>query len=213
MRTPRTPIARASLSFARGTDYKVEEAAAAVLENLYGNPAFPSPPIDEAEFSALLQDFQNAMAAMAQGGTAATAEKNNKRRLLVAKLKELAFHVTVKSENNLAILLSSGFTAISLNRTPEPLVAPIIRTIRYGSSGQLIITVSAVRNARGYQMQMAEVNGNITGPWQEPVFYNSSRNMRVNGLTPGKIYAFRVRAVGGSTRESDWSASSSRMSP
>jgi chitodextrinase len=53
--------------------------------------------------------------------------------------------------------------------------------------------------------------GNTPGPWQTAGLFTNSRSMTINGLTPGMTYMFQVRAVGGSTRYSDWSNPVSRM--
>ena len=44
-----------------------------------------------------------------------------------------------------------------------------------------------------------------TGAWQSAGIYNSTRDMIVHGLTPGALYTFQVRALGGSTGQGDWS--------
>jgi hypothetical protein len=41
--------------------------------------------------------------------------------------------------------------------------------------------------------------------------FTNSRLMTIDGLSPGKKYMFQVRAIGGSTRYSDWSNPVSRM--
>jgi hypothetical protein len=52
---------------------------------------------------------------------------------------------------------------------------------------------------------------NTPGPWQAAGMFTNSRSMTIDGLTPGTTYMFQVRAIGGSTRYSDWSNSVSRM--
>jgi hypothetical protein len=52
----------------------------AVIAGLTGNDAFPSPPVELPVFQATLTDFTAAITATAQGGTAATAHKKNKRK-------------------------------------------------------------------------------------------------------------------------------------
>jgi hypothetical protein len=65
-----------------------------------------------------------------------------------------------------------------------------------------------VANARNYQVQRRVGDGS----WQDVGFYSQARRMAVNGLTPGTVYQFRVRALGGSTGTSDWSPTVSQMS-
>lgn len=41
--------------------------------------------------------------------------------------------------------------------------------------------------------------------WLPRVFSGDSRHMIIDGLTPGAFYPVELRALGGSTRQSDWS--------
>lgn len=45
----------------------------------------------------------------------------------------------------------------------------------------------------------------VPGPWLNGESSTKSQRIIVTGLVPGQRYQFRVRAVGGSTRHSDWS--------
>ena len=49
------------------------------------------------------------------------------------------------------------------------------------------------------------------GDWEPGVFSSDSRRIVFEGLTPGTIYTVQVRALGGSTGQSDWSDPSSHM--
>ena len=207
------PQLRVLLGFTNAPDHNVEETTLAVLDNLYGNAAFPTPPVVNADLTATLEAFSAAIAAQAQGGTAATAEKNNVRDALVGLLRQLAGYVQETSGNNLATLLSSGFDAVSTNRASTPLPPPAIRAILNGNSGQLLATVGAIANAKCYEGRYAALAGNGTpGPWQNAGLFTNSRSMPLNGLTPGTICTVQVRAIGGSTGYSDWSDPSSHMS-
>jgi hypothetical protein len=41
--------------------------------------------------------------------------------------------------------------------------------------------------------------------------FTQARRMEIDGLTPGTTYTVQVRAIGGSTGSSDWSAPQSCM--
>ena len=119
--------------------------------------------------------------------------------------------------NDLAILLSSGFQAVGgggATPTPSIIPAPTIRDILFGNSGQLVLRITAIANAHGYQVRYAAiVAGGAPGPWQDGGTHTNSRSMPVNGLTPGTTYVFQVRTVGaGSGRYSDWSDAVQHMS-
>ena len=47
--------------------------------------------------------------------------------------------------------------------------------------------------------------GGAPGPWTTAGLYQNSRAMDLVGLTPGAMYNFQIRAVGGSAGYSQWS--------
>lgn len=192
---------RVLLGFTNAPDHSLEETTEAILDNLYGNAAYPTPPVAEAALRAALAAFTAAIAAQAQGGTAATAEKNNRRDALVDLLRQLASYVQDTAGNDLAKLLGSGFDAVSTNRAQAPLEKPVIRALDNGNSGQLLVCVGPVKNAKCYEVRYAAFGaGGAPGPWQSGGLFTNSRSMSLNGLTPGTNY------------NSDWSDPVSHMS-
>ena len=86
-----------------------------------------------------------AMAAQVHGGRAATAEKNKKRVALIGILRTLARYVEANCGNDVATLLSSGFSVAPGRGASSPLEKPTKLTVKNGYSGQLIGTVRIVR--------------------------------------------------------------------
>ena len=204
---------RVNLGFANAPDHTLEEIAGAVSDNLYGKPAYPTPPVTQAALDAGRTAFIDAIAAQAQGGTAATADKNNKREDLIGLLRQLAGYVQENHGNDLAVLLSSGFEAVSTNRASSPLAKPRIKDILNGMSGQLILRGTPLANCRCFEVRYAAIGaGGAPGPWQSAGLITNSRSMPVNGLTPGTMYVFQIRGIGGSTGYSDWSDAVQHMS-
>ena len=202
----KTEKLRVSLAYGRGSDSMLLETAGAVSVNLYGNPSFQTPPVTAAELQASLAALNAAIAAQEQGGTAATAEKNNRRAELVALLQKLAFYAQLASDNNLATLLSSGFTMVNPNRAQTQLPAPSGLRLDNGLRGQSLLTVDRIPNARCYEINVALMDEEgKQGAWENGALVTASRNMSVNNLIPGKLYVFQTRAIGGSTGFSDWS--------
>lgn len=209
----RMPQLRVLLGFATAADHSLEETATAVLTKLYGNALYPTPPVTEVALQSALTAFSLAIAAAQQGGPTETADKNSKREVLIGLLRKLAAYVQENHGNVLASLLSSGFEAVSTNRASAPLPAPTIKDIVNGMSGQLIVRVGAIANAKCYEVRYALIGpGGAPGPMQDGLLFTDSRNLAVTGLTPGGNYQFQVRAVGGSTGYSDWSDPVSHMS-
>ena len=175
--------------------------------------AFPTPPVTMAALQTALMAFTQAIAAQAQGGTAATSNKNDERDALVDLLRHLAAYVQQNCNNDLTTLLSSGFEVVTNNRAQLPLDTPTIVGVDNGNSGQLLVTVNPVANAKCIELRFALLGtGGAPGPWQNGGLFTYSRSMTVNGLTPGSMYQVEARAVGGSTGYSDWSDAVSHMS-
>ncbi len=207
------PQIRVLLGFTNAADHTIEESAQAVHDGLFGNPAYPTPPIMQGTLATALGDFSQAIAAAQAGGPADTADKNNKRAIVVGYLRQLAGYVQANHGNDLAVLLASGFHAVSTNRASTPLPPPTIKDILNGNSAQLILRVTAIANASNYEVRSAALGtGGTPGPWQNGGIFGNSRSMPVNNLTPGTNYTFQVRAIGGSTGYSDWSDAVQHMS-
>jgi hypothetical protein len=152
-------------------------------------------------------DFTNKIAAAQAGGPADTAAKNNSRQTLLGMLRLLAAYVQMSCNNDMARLLSSGFQAQSTNRASAPLDQPQTLALKNGTSGQLVASVSPVKNTSMYEGRI-KLEG---ADWQPSIFSGDSQHITFDGLTPGKMYTAQVRALGGSTGQSDWSDPSSHM--
>lgn len=201
------PIYHVSLGFAQLPDSALDEFTGGVIASLTGNPAYPTPAVSLADLSAAQTAFEQAMVAMTQGGTQATADKNVKRAALVALLRQEAIYVQGTANNDLPTLLSSGFLVNSTSRTKSPLATPNILEIDNGMTTQLVVRAQAVSNARAYEAQVK----NGTGGWVPSGTFTQARRIVLEGLTPGSTYTVQVRGVGGSLGYSDWSDPVSHM--
>ena len=212
------PQLRVLLNFATASDASLSERAQAVHDSLYVSPLWTVPPnpvypVTQIALNAAIDAFATASAAAALGGPADTAMKNQRREELITLVRQLAGYVQENHGNDLAKLLASGFEAVSTNKTSVPLAKPTIKDIVNGNSTELIVRVDRVDNARAYEVRHALIGaGGAPGPWQSGQLFTSSRGMKITGLTPGGMYTFQVRAVGGSTGYSDWSDPVGHMS-
>jgi hypothetical protein len=185
--------------------------AGGIITGLTGNPSFPSPPVDLKTVQAAVDDLNAALAAQLNGGPAATAEKKNKQAALIGLLRRLRLYVDDRCGNDLSVLLSSGFQAAVTTRVRSPLANPSILKLSLGNSTELVLKVTPIAHAKCYEVRSAVVCEGTPGPWQAAGMFTNSRSMTIEGLTPGTTYMFQVRAIGGSTRYSDWSNTVSRM--
>jgi hypothetical protein len=202
------PQYRVSLAFAQLPDKDLDNFAQGTIEGFTGNADLPSPTVPIAQITTLKQALVDALAAQVQGGTGATAAKNNARDALVTALRKNAGYVEITCNNDLAILLSSGYEASSTNRAQTPIEKVQIISVDHSASGQLKVRIKAIANAKGFDGRIKSGNGDW-GPIQS---FPSSRSIIFPGLTPGTTYTIQVRAVGGSTGLGDWSDPVSHMS-
>lgn len=212
------PQLRVLLNFAQASDASLQERGQSVHDSLYSSPLWtvppnPAYPVTQAAVNTANDALAAANAAAEMGGPVDTALKNGKRDDLITLLRQLAGYVQENHGNDLAKLLASGFEAVSTNKASVPLEKPAIKEIINGMSTELIVRVGRIANAKAYEVRYALIgNGGTPGPWQTGQLFTSSRGMKVTGLTPGGMYTFQVRAVGGSTGYSDWSDAVSHMS-
>ena len=198
---------KVSFGFGRLPDTELDNFAQGVIDALTGNAAFPTPPVTPANLQAATDDFTAKLAAAQTGGPPETAAKNNSRQTLVTMLRDVAAYVQIRCNNDPAILLSSGFQMQSTNRAQVELSQPQSLSLKNGASGQLIGRINPVKGANMYEGRIKLSDGE----WLPSIFTGDSQHIIFDGLTRGKDYTAQVRALGGSTGQSDWSDPSSHM--
>lgn len=200
--------AKVSLGFARFSDAELDSFAQGVINRMTGNASYPTPPVTPANLQTAKNDFTSEIAAAQAGGPADTAAKNNSRQSLLGMLRRVGSYVQINCNDDMALLLDSGFEAQSTNRAQIVLAQPQGLVLKNGSSGQLVASVGPVKNTNMYE-------GRIKGPagdWMTPsIFTGDSQHITFDSLTPGTIYTAQVRSLGGSTGQSDWSDPTSHM--
>ena len=78
-----------------------------------------------------------------------------------------------------------------------------------GITGELMILLAAVLRAVMYEVEYTL--DPVNGPWVSVPSYNSTRGMKLTGLTRGKDYYVRVRAVASGQNRGPWSDLASAM--
>ncbi len=81
-----SPRVRAVAGFKRLTDPQLITTGRGVVKETKDNPNFPNPPEELKTLESAVDELSAALAAQVQGGTAATAHKNNKRDTIIATL-------------------------------------------------------------------------------------------------------------------------------
>jgi hypothetical protein len=199
---------RVSRDFMRAPANDLANIADDVVDGMTGNPAFPTPPVLPPDLITLNTTLRSAITAADSGGRQQTAAKKKAYLAVTNALRKNANYVDMQADNDVEVLLSSGYDVVSINRAQVPLDTPTILGLYNQATTQLLLRVLGVLNAKSYQVQIS-ISAN--GPWQEAGIFTQARRITLTGLTPGTIYFVRVRAIGGSTGYSAWSLPVSLM--
>ncbi len=198
---------KVSLGFTRLPDGELSTLAKSVIANMTNNAGFSAPPVSFPELAKLLETFDGAMAAALNGGTALTVAKNAARAALLAALRKMAAYVQIVTDGDMALLLASGFSAISTNRCQARLGVPWILSVGNEGTTKLNVRLRPVANAKSYELRAT----NGTATTAASVFSTQARRVIVGNLTPGTTYSIQARAIGGSEGYGEWSDPVSRM--
>lgn len=200
---------KVSLGFSRESDTELERSATSIHDAMTGNESYPTPPITLAALKTAIDEFAVALANQWSAGPLGTSIKNDKRAALITILVKIGSYVQIEANGDQTVLISSGYKPISTSRTSVPLPTPVpIKVVSMGE-GSINITVSSVPRARAYEVRHTPADGEPAN-WQSSVF-TRARLMRVFHLIPGKRYLLQIRAIGGLTGQSEWSAPFSQM--
>ncbi len=164
--------------------------------------------------------FQTAQDNLQSAADAATAAENAWKAALTNRLtKEDEWDTMLKARaNNCEAVTPNNFVALSTVGLPirhdpspvGPMPAPAnLRATMSDMEGQILLVWDAVHGASSYIVDCKEHD--TPQPWQQVKILKQVRYTSTDH-TPGKTYAFRVRAVG-PLGEGPWSDESVKMSP
>ncbi len=124
------------------------------------------------------------------------------------QMRQWASYIESVADGDRMIILNCGF---QLRRGSSPSTIPAtpadVRVATGKLSGELIVRCKGGRNIRNFSIQYAL---SPDGPWTDCPFTTKARGTIVAGLTPGKVYWFRIRA-NGAAGSSDWSMPACKM--
>ena len=132
---------RVSMSFVQSSDADVVTFTSEVITGM-GAPAFAEAPVTTIAMTARQTDFQQKLAAAGNEGKTEIAAKNVSRAALIADLRRNANFVQLIASTDLPLLLSSGYKAVSTNRTSGPLTKPIITNVDNFQSTVLMVAAA-----------------------------------------------------------------------
>jgi hypothetical protein len=195
------------------SDADIVARATAALTGLTGNSNFPTLPVDLATFNTNITGFSALISESMDGSKKVISQKNKQREVVIKNLEMLGRYVQVTANGDPAVFTSSGFQPASITKTPPaPLPLPVIKSVSQGAiSGEIVVQVQPIPKAISYEIRYgAVVNGAPPSSWTSKVTPKTRPPIGFQGLTPGTVYAFQVRAQG-KVGFTDWTDSTTCM--
>lgn len=188
-------VIRVALNMHRLSDEGLEVKVQSIIKSMTNNVSFPAPIPELDAVSQAFTAFQVALVAQRTGTKRETAIKNDLRAALILTCRHLANVVDAKSNNDLGILLSSGFDA---RKEPTPagrVGKPVGLQVTMGIvPGSVKVSIGKVPSAILFVYQYALAPATDQTEWK--TLNSTTRTKTIINLEPGKQYAFRVGAAG-----------------
>jgi hypothetical protein len=212
-KTPKLNLIKPYLTTAGIADADVVPRLNAVHDGMFNNPDYPTPPVDIAAFKTTIDAYTTSIAAAIDGGKAALAARDKRRNEAIMMYRLLGHYVEMASKNDMTTFVSSGFVAVPPPQRPstQPVSSPIIVSVTQGPSGQLLVMVKAVKDARSYSIRFAPVPApGVAANWTTVPAATVKPAVPLTGLVPGTIYMIQAQALG-KLGLSDWGSPVQRM--
>lgn len=168
--------------------------ASQVVFNMHNNPHFPEPVPPLNTISELVNEFENALSDAATKNKVDIAVKNTLRKQLEHQLKRLALYVMYMADDEVAILLSSGYNLTKKpegNKLAEPGV-PMLTSV--ANSSEIMSAIKAVKGAKFYLHEISTDPFTPNAIWE--THSCSRRKFTFTNLTSGQKYWIRVAVLG-----------------
>lgn len=212
---PKTKMLKIKLELRERDDLDLQAFANGHKNAMDGNANFTTPDPTAAVFDAQLLAFKDALDDVTEQEDAlktAIRVKNEKRAILEASLNVRASYVEKTANGQESIITSAGFT-VRADATPTndlPQVQNLKATIG-DDVGEVDLSWDGnIKGKRGFFVEYREHTD--TAQWGGGKFVTASK-CTIDGLTPGKVYAFRVRVLGPKELVGPWSDEAVKISP
>jgi len=161
-----------------------------------GNGAFLTPIPALTVLTAAREALEDAIAAMLNGGKAATFARNEAEAALDEVIAQLAGYVVSTVGSNESLIRSSGFDVRQHGAPIGSLPAPAnLRADLTGFQGQIKLAWDRERGAALNEVYQNDGDPEDEAAWK-PIAMTTKSRLTVEHLTSGKTYWFRVRAQG-----------------
>jgi hypothetical protein len=186
-----------SKNFSTGkfTDEALLTKAQAIHDSMNENVHFPAPDPTLEELQTAISNYRAALVKSKDGSKEETADKNEKRQLLVELLRKLSYYVQVTSDGDETIILSGGFDTNKQSGTVGVLPKPDnFKVVTGANKGTIELSCDAVDHAAFYEFQYTKAPVTAASVWTMRTA--TKRKLLIEGLSSGQQYVFRIAAAG-----------------
>ncbi len=168
-----------------------------IVAAMTGNASFPTPTPDLTAITAANTELKDAVEASVFGDKRSIQERDQKQAIVLDLVRQLAVYVTLIGNGDGTILSSSGF---ELRRLPEPM-PPLLRPLSFVANrgmheGTADLEWKSVRGSQSYIVEVSTSDPTVgTGNWTTAAITTKVK-LRIENLTKGTYYWYRVMAVG-----------------
>ena len=164
-----------------------------ILDKVYG--AFPT----HAQLQEAYDLYQGSYNESVGGGPEKQAALGSHRRLVNRRFSRFIALAKIASEEEPSLLPQLGIVPEHVKRSTifSPLTAPTNPAARHGENhGEVYLKAGSVKRARSYDIGICEGDPTIETNWRHGAVSPRCSKIVLTGLIPGRVYSFRIRAVG-----------------
>jgi hypothetical protein len=206
-------MAKPKLELRRKTDPELENFSQSIVAAMTGNPNFPTPTPTLASVTAAIDAYSTTLQTIAARQAAlreAFTLKDTARAALEQQLTFLANYVEIATQGSEAGIESAG---MGVRNPPTPVGTPgMVMNLAPTAGdfpGTVDLTWDPTTGASSYEVQCKLHED--AAQWSTFKIVTASR-IEVDGLTPGLLYAFQVRAIA-SAGSGPWSDVAVKRAP
>lgn len=185
------------------SDSTLEVVSQAIVKAMTESPFFPGTPKELTDAEAATIAFSKALAIAKMGGKNEVADKNAKRKALLATFYTLYNYVNLTADGDEQVLIASGFDLMK-EHLPAPPVGDVrITDVSNSQPNAVTVAISPVVSARMYEFRCTPDPITPNSEWiRQP---ETTLKSTFKKLESGKYYWFVVAAMGvnGQVKESD----------
>ena len=186
--------------YSKLSDVNLDLKAKAIKNALTDNPNFTNLVVSLPDFTALQEDFEEALAMVGSRDRIKIAFKNQSRLLLIQAMRQLAFDINSQANGDRTKLVSSGFDLPTVRESKPSITQPSEFKISDGlNQGELKFSCKKVHHAIIYLFEYTDEIPNEDTKWN--VLSSTTKKITIKGLRSGTRIYGRIRAIGTKGKE------------